>query len=332
MTLATPVQWSPSTVTIRALEPADIARITTLFQRHSTYRRDAAFWLWINRVWPVAPSLVSVAVVDDEVVGHYAILPMDLRLADGSGLRAGLGVHAFLSPEYRQAVNIFQISAYAYRQAQAAGLALVYGFPNAQYRLVQEKLERWRRVALFKAWTKPAMTAAVTTSARLMLADLRADEELQAALRLWEQADRTGEGVRPANCARWWQVRYLAHPQQPYQLHWLHTANGTPGLVVAKIFQTEGTARAHLVDYVLGENQTAAELLAAFEKEYAARVTQFVHWPTDAALTKALVEADYQPDGFETYFGLRALGTAAPAPALLEAAAWRLMPGLSDAF
>lgn len=318
-------------VVIRSFEPADAARISALFQRHTAYQRDAAYWLWLNRLVPSRPSLVAVAEINGEIAAHYAILPVELCLSDGRVVLAGHGVHAFVSPEHRQSVSIFQVSSHAYRMAQAAGLQFVFGFPNANYRLVQEKIERWRCVSLFKAWTKPAARP-MAGGACLASADWTDDAELQTAIEFWERADRHHAGMRIAGQARWWLERYLRHPQQPYQFHWLVIAGERRGLVVAKIFQADGEARAHLVDYVLADDGPHGALIAAFEERYAGLVSRFVHWPVDREFTAALVEHGYRPDGFETWFGLRALGGAALDPKLLEATAWRLPMGFSDAF
>jgi hypothetical protein len=275
--------------------------------------------------------LVAVAAIGGDVVGHYAILPLELRLTDGRVVLAGHGVHAFVSPAHRQSVGIFQISAHAYRMAQAAGLQFVFGFPNANYRLVQEKIERWRMVSLFKAWTKKAESVAAG-AACLAPCDFRDDGQVHAAINWWERVDRDFSLVQVAGQARWWHTRYLRHPQEPYEFHWLIEHGERRGMVVAKIFQAEAEKRAHIVDYVLADGQAHVALLAAFEQHYSGRVARFVHWGADPAFTLALAKGGYAPDGFETWFGLRALGGAVLDPELFEASAWRLPMGFSDAF
>lgn len=318
-------------VRVRGFEPADAARICALFQRHTAYRRDAAFWWWLHRALPAQPSFVAVAVAGAEIVGHYAILPLALREAAGRVFRAGLGVQAFVSPAHRQAVSICEISAHAYRQAAAAGLELVVGFPNANYRLVQEKLERWRRVALFPAWTKAAGPVA-PEGAELAPVRWEDDGERHAALALLEEADQRPGTVRIAGLARWWEARYRQHPQRPYQFHWLREAGERRGLAVTKQFGAEGERRAHLIDHVLAPDAAPGALLRAFAREQAGRTDRLVLWPEEPAFTAALVEEGFQPDGFDTWFGGRALGGAGGPAGWETAAAWRLPMGLSDAF
>jgi len=323
-----------STVCIRALEASDPAKICALFTRHTPYQRDMAFWVWLNRTLPVARSIVSVATIGEEIVGHYGILPFDLRQPDGTVMRAGHGVHAFVSPEFRDRVSIFQISAHAYRQAREAGLEIVFGFPNAKYRLVQEKIERWRCVSLFNAWTKLPSGVAVESKDKLEPADLIDDDQLKAATQLWEAQDADAKGVAPLGTARWWLLRYLLHPQRPYAFHWYVRGGERRGLVVTKVFRAEGQTRAHIIDYALSGREAHDGLLNAFDMAFRSRAQQFVHWPTEPEFCAAMRRADYRPDGFETFFGFRPL---APEPLPLDAPlfqehAWRLPIGFSDAF
>jgi len=322
---------APAAVRIRGFEPGDAARICALFQRHTAYRRDGAFWWWLHRALPARPSLVAVAEAGGELVGHYAILPLDVRGPDGRLIRAGQGAQAFVSPEHRRAVSICEITAHAYRLAREAGLELVCGFPNAHYRLVQEKLERWRRVALFPAWTRaPGVVA--PAGAELTAVRWEDDGERHAALALLEEADQRPGAARIAGLARWWEVRYRQHPHRPYEIHWLSEAGERRGLAVTKQFQAEGERRAHLIDHVLAPGVAPAGLLRAFARAQAGRADRLVLWPVEPAFTAALGEEGYQPDGFETWFGGRTLGGAGWPDELGTAAAWRLPMGFSDAF
>ena len=322
---------------IRAFEPDDAEKIARLFTLHTPYRRDAAFWVWLNRTLPARPSLVAVAEMAGDIVGHYAIVPLDLRRPDGRIVAAGLGVHAFVSPTARREVSIFQVSALAYRLAREAGLEFIFGFPNANYRVVQEKIERWRGVGFFKAWTKSAVTGPTSLArARLGLADFSDDAELHSAMRLWERLDAAPGGLRVVGQSRWWMLRYVTHPQQPYSIWWVLVDGEKHGLVVAKKFTGDGERRAHLIDYALSAEVTLADLLGAFETTFFHEVDRFVHWPVEPAFELALRAGHYAADGFETYFGVRRIAAGEPASGAvadeLDFSSWRLPMGLSDAF
>jgi hypothetical protein len=322
---------------IRPFKPEDAEAVSRLFSRHTSYRRDAAFWLWFNRILPVRPSIVAVAEDAGEVVGHYAILPVELRLPDGKLTTAGHGVHAFVGPSHRDRVGIFQISALAYRLAREAGLSAVFGFPNERYRLVQEKIERWRAVSVFNAWTKPGAQCAEKAEGRLEPAELDDNAQMHQAIRLWEHLDATRDGqVAIAQTARWWMHRYLLHPQKPYALFWYARDGDRRGLVVAKYFQAEAESRAHVVDYALLRADDAPDMLRAFGARWRGKADRFVHWPTNPVFEHALRSEGYRPDGFSTFFGMRRLQSAGGAPDAFDSLAtdglWRLPLGLSDAF
>ena len=71
-------------------------------------------------------------------------------------LKAALGIHAFVDPDFRREISIFEISNYLYRIAQDKGIQVIYGFPNVNYRQIQVRIERWKEVALFKSYELPS--------------------------------------------------------------------------------------------------------------------------------------------------------------------------------
>ncbi|MDA7664098.1 GNAT family N-acetyltransferase, partial [bacterium] len=203
-------------IRIRPYQPRDAQQVCDLLTKHTSYQRDAAFWLWSNRVWPESRSIVTVAEEEGVVVGHYAILPLTLNVGNRK-LSAGIGVHAFIAPSHRKKVPIFQISKKCYAQAKEAGLQLIWGFPNANYCLIQEKVEGWQRVELFDAWVKPV---AQKDASRLKIKSIDPDDstqllQLNDLLDACSLGDRAGWGASLAG----WLDRYHHHPQNTYQFH-----------------------------------------------------------------------------------------------------------------
>lgn len=95
-------------INIRAYQNGDAEKIYTLFRQYSSYKRDDAFWVWMNRL--LAHSIISVAEIKGAIVGHYAILPRLCKMRNGTFLKAGLGIHSFVEPKHRKEVSIFSIS------------------------------------------------------------------------------------------------------------------------------------------------------------------------------------------------------------------------------
>ena len=90
-----------------------------MFTKHTPYLRDDAYWTWINRI--VGQSISVVAECDDRIIGHYAVVPRNL-IVKNRVLKAALGIHAFVDPDFRREISIFEISNYLYRIAQDKGI------------------------------------------------------------------------------------------------------------------------------------------------------------------------------------------------------------------
>ena len=138
---------------IRLYKSGDAKGINEMFTKHTPYLRDDAYWTWINRI--VGQSISVVAECDDRIIGHYAVVPRNL-IVKNRVLKAALGIHAFVDPDFRREISIFEISNYLYRIAQDKGIQVIYGFPNVNYRQIQVRIERWKEVALFKSYELPS--------------------------------------------------------------------------------------------------------------------------------------------------------------------------------
>ena len=120
---------------IRLYKSGDAKGINEMFTKHTPYLRDDAYWTWINRI--VGQSISVVAECDDRIIGHYAVVPRNL-IVKNRVLKAALGIHAFVDPDFRREISIFEISNYLYRIAQDKGIQVIYGFPNVNYRQIQD--------------------------------------------------------------------------------------------------------------------------------------------------------------------------------------------------
>lgn len=314
-------------INIRAYQVGDAENIFKLFQQYSPYKRDGAFWVWINRV--LSHSIISVAELNGEIVGHYAILPRTCRLKNGDILSAGQGIHAFVEPKHRNIVSIFSISSFAYKLAKEQGIQFVYGFPNSNYRLIQERIERWKKVELFKALVKTP----VNTGSSLMVDWKKVDEkeydDLFEINDLFEKRELKYNFFK--SDAEFWFKRYFSHPQKLYEIWKLNKNDLGIGFVVLKFFEFEGIIRLHIIDFLLNDNYKLTDILPDIEMKFR-DVKEMVFWPFNMEISKELKEYGFADEGFDTYFGVKIIDKSMDSALILNFRDWHLTMGDSDAF
>ena len=137
-------------IKIREYTTEDRVKICSLLTRNTVYQRDPQFWCWINQCLGSMPPIIVVAEINSDVIGHYAIIPHPMMVG-GKIITVGFGIHALIDSKFRKEVSIFDITTLAYKLAKERGLKLIYGFPNQEYRLIQEKIERWQKVSFFNS-------------------------------------------------------------------------------------------------------------------------------------------------------------------------------------
>lgn len=320
-------------LTIRPYQTGDAKKVYQLFAANTPYLRDANFWIWINRLLSEEPSIICIAEIDGEIVGHYAIIPRLLELSSKIQIKAGLGIHAFVAPDYRDKVSIFSITAVAYKMAEEKGIELIYGFPNANYRLIQEKIERWNRVSLFKALQKEIhFDSEYKQYFEWNLACSNSGEDLLCLNNLIEM--QGNDFIKFKINLNYFVNRYLRHPQDVYQAWILKKNNKAVAFVVTKIFISNGVSTCHIVDFLDNGSVDWSFMLKDFENILSPKATVSIQWPRNTRFKKLLLEVGYTENSFETFFGIKLLNDNAKnfQTELLEISNWNLVIGDSDAF
>lgn len=320
-------------ITIRTYQTGDAKGIYSLFSDFTPYQRDAAFWIWINRMLSDEKSIISVAESNGKIVGHYAIIPRKCVI-DGIKYNAGLGIHAFVHPDYREKISIFEISSNAYKVAKLKGLDFIYGFPNANYRLIQEKIERWKKVSLFSSFEKS------TKNIQSYILQYEWEEitnnDFEKFLIINETTeislkDNRNYFIQPLNYII---NRYINHPQKPYKCFLLKIDNKYIGFVITKVFETKTERSAHIIDYSLISDSYEESLVDDFEIKFKDNVDKIVLWSESFYNKNLLKEKKYTDNGFETFFGIKLINNNLKniEKDILDIKKWRLLMGDSDAF
>jgi hypothetical protein len=319
-------------VNIREYKVGDAMKIYTLFSSHTHYKRDAPFWVWINRLISDDRSIIVVAEVDGVIVGHYAIVPRVCKLSAEVELRCGLGIHAFVAPDYRKMVTIFSITKLAYKIASLKGYDFIYGFPNPNFRLLQEKIEGWTQISTFNAFVKQLK---IPDNTQLLLewelVHPNNFDQYFLINELLEISDK--KAIHFTKTLPYIINRYVNHPQKLYQ-NWLLSKDGKlVGLIVTKkIFYDK--KRVHIIDYLLKDDSYLSDMLVDFETKFSSNSDVAILWPDSKEFSDLIIKKGYEQIGFDTFFGVKILSQKAIAirEELTKFSNWSLNMGDSDAF
>jgi len=323
-------------VKIRAYKPGDARKICEMLSTYTDYERDEAFWLWINRIFPDQPAIIAVAEDGDEIVGHYAILPIMINF-DGKRVLGGLGIHAFIAPPARTKVPIFAVSKYCYALAKNAGIRFVWGFPNKNYRIIQEKVEKWCCVDVFNAYEKQ-LPEPTKFQGKGRLEEVSFSDPI-AMLVVNELVEKVSAlaSIQTDATLQSWVRRYRMHPQVDYRLLIYKEQEEVLGVIVTKRYEdpTGGQVVGHVLEYRLVEDSTVVDLIQATENYfYGSGVRKSVLWPSNSEFRCGLDSLGYESTGFDTFFGVKLLDPEFKDDfeAFKDVRNWNLTMGMSDVF
>ena len=320
-------------IAYRSARRGDDEAIVT-FLRECGYESDLAFWRWINRDGPHGPTMVELALDGSRVIGHYAILPRRLQ-AGGATVQAGQAIHATVHPQFRGLAVLQGLMRRVVQAAGAAGLPFLYGFPNAQIRLVYQKIFHWQPAGDLVALERPVGSFEPEAAGDCTVS-CRARVQFDERYRVFEEPTAWQRATRVMKDPAYLQWRYANHPRVRYQLLEACAPSGAlAGYAVLKRYAKGATVYGHLIDFAVRDGQAAA-----FRALVAAALSHFRQQRVDVASCWALPQTPYcetvqamgfQPTGFTTHLGYRLLDTRFTADRLgLEH--WHVVMGDSDAF
>ena len=322
-------------VEVRLYKTGDASGILGMFTKYFPYKRDEEFWVWINRIIG-EDSIVAVATICNKIVGHYAIVPRKI-FVDNIEYNSGLGIHAVVDPEYREYVSIFEISNLAYKEANKRGLSFVYGFPNANYRFIQEKLEKWKRVSIFNAYELDLnKDSCLLPQENIFIEKIEASDfkkiyDIQVMI---EKSVKMP--VTPSNGGKNWLLRYILHPQHLYETFEIHRNSEVVGFVVTKNYTKENFRYRHIIDYVFSDTVNIESILTKLVTEaQKEQIDYYSVWKGDTSFEKAILKFGFLPTGFDTFLGVKVIDKSlsqAVIDKLTDFSNWRLVMGDTDSF
>ncbi len=321
------------TIEYRAYHQGDEPAILQLM-RESGYPHDERFWRWINRECPHGQAIVELAILNDEVIGHYSVLPRLLSFR-GIMVKAGLAIHAVVHPEHRGLAVLQHLMERILERCRQMGLPFIYAFPNEQIWLVYLKIFQWQPMGDLTALE-------LSLESPISRRDPQGIEFREGKRFERRHGELSAGGglephVRVAKDSEYLNWRYVSHPRAHYQLLEAHIKpQGLLGFLVLKLYEKQGRRYGHLIDMGLDPSAPAGlfrELVYQALLSFQARQVQVAScWIQEGTpLFDTLQEMGFQATGSTTPLGFRPIGPNRWTEGL-RWDRWHIMMGDSDAF
>lgn len=315
---------------VRQYKSGDSKKIYELFSQFTQYTRDDKFWVWINRMLSNDYSLIIVAEFNESIIGHYAVIPQNLMINNVSH-KAGFAIHAFVHPDFRNTFLIFQITKMMYKIAKEKDIEVIYGFPNANFRDIQIRVDKWKKVSLFKSLDKIILEKSQNDFDLIEIERNYSDYYILSEL--LDSQHISENKIRLNKSLNYYINRYINHPQDLYKNFVIVRENKFLAFIVLKIYQNEGYKIGHLIDYISNDEISFNEIINVVESYFVGKVEKLSFWKFGEAQREILLESGFEEIGFETFFGIKMLSENEELEhELLDFKNWELCMGDSDAF
>ena len=313
---------------IRQGTKEDAPRILELFNKViPQYKRDIQFWEWINNMG-TSNSLISIAEYKDQIIGHYCVIPRILTHLK-SDFKVGMGIHAIVDKEHKDKTSIIDITQHSHQLSKDNGLVMLYGFPNQNYQLIQEKIERWDVISRYDALLFDKKLLDIKdTSLKLIPYNNINFKEFKNKLKNISRKTYTIELKCPLS---YYFNRYFNHPHSIYEPYWVYNNSKIVGFVVLKNYDKN---LGHIIDYYIDSNIDLACIINLSLKYL--EPTKIALWDTNFDFKKIILSTQNNIEkGFKTNFFAKFLNKDFETKfkqEIVNINNWHLPMGTSDAF
>lgn len=326
---------------IREVTKNDVERVLDLFaaadQRHIF---NQYYYIWRNFKCTFGKALSYI--IEDEsnnqIIGHYSILPQVLKVGTTS-IKGGLGQQALIHPEHRNLQNILDLVNHSTKKAKEYGLEFVYGFPNDNFYLVQERFLKWTKISRF--CSKEILIddivkklGKVSSSEnfdiiRISKRNFSRYKDGLSKMKIHLKADKIILNSN-INYIKW---RYIDNPISFYSIFAITDKISLLGYIVLKLYYTGKELVGHIMQLETS-NEKATLQLFKHSLDYFKRqgVNKLITWDMNEHLCDLLTKITLK-DGFETNFYCKNLTLDLDTlNKLLDKSMWKMDMHYSDAF
>lgn len=317
-------------ITIRQGSEKDVDSIVELFQKQSPehWSQDPkVFWKWRNEKLSHKKTLISLAEYSNKIIGYYCIEPKKINFF-GEIIEVGFGMHAVVDPLYRKELSIMQVTEFAYDLAKESQMKFIYGFPNNNFYLIQEKIERWDRVSIFNSMEVKTIESLDCNFFISPLVEKDFDE--------FEFPRIKEETICLENSKEYFKNRFFNHPRSLYKCFSIKEKQSDEnlGFLVLKIYNSK---TGHIIDFVKTDKVGNSDIIKLSNNFFSDKQIELISfWQINNNFKKAILSTyNKTKEGFKTNFYVKFLDSEFKnknSEKILDINNWSLPMGISDAF
>lgn len=317
----------------RDYEAGDEKHILRLFK--AVYGRilHEEFWKWRYIQNPFGSGIIRLMFDEEELVGHYAVIPLPLQVADEQ-VKAAFSMTTMTHPDYQGRGIFSKLASEIYDRCRREGIRVVFGFPNQNsYHGFTGKLG-WRgfntiRYLELNSKTEPLSAHTEYACHRIY----RFDDDIDI---FWGSARERFSIIVPRESTflNW---RYVEKPDSDYAIFTVkNDMEDVLGYMVLKVF-VEGKIRVgHIIDICISdEPQAALSLLEEAHAYFYERDVDVINtWvPSSNSVFDILKGRGYSVKNWNTYFGVKVISEEDElVPVVEQVSNWWFTMGDSDVF
>lgn len=294
---------------IREAKAEDRDKIIAFFNEFETpYKRDRAYWIWLNRIVTTDYSIIAVAEYNKSIIAHYAIVPLDINVK-GQRFRGAQGLNAVVSESHRDKVRIYEVTRLAYTLARERGIDFMYCFPNKNYWRIQVKIEGCHLLSQIVA-IRVSTDRDVDVSSEFRLLEYKDSISNHFELDSLVEYYNSKNYISVHKNLSYFLSRYIRHPQKLYKCFFVKIREKISAFIVLKKYVNPFTKEVtgHLIDYIKSPNIGEYTLIALTNSYFNnLGVKDVVFWPINSEFRNSLKSFSVKSE-FESFPCLKFFG------------------------
>jgi predicted N-acetyltransferase YhbS len=313
-------------LTFRDYQPEDEQLICSLFNTVFKQNMTREFWNWRYSNNPFGNKKISLCFDQDQLVGHYAVSPIEF-ISNDQIFRAAHSMTTMIHPDYQGQGLFTKLATHQYDLLKQQNYDFVWGFPNRNSYYGFIKNLNWMPVMEL-----PFLKC--QDGEETLKSDLRSSETAPPKTEfdsfLQQQNSATLGLHRNSNYLQW---RYNDNPVNKYQTTFFYSGTVLVGVLITKSYTTAQGTFKDILELITIDSNVTKQILAwtRYTFLYLEKVTGLYAW-------RCLFDRDYLmyfqnkfvPQAPLTYLGVLPLNNKTQS--IVQSTKWTLSMGDSDVF